>query len=320
MGERSRCLPCQPNTFQPVDGQGSCKACDHSCPAGQEHTPCGGSDGGRCISCAAGQHKSVDAVSTSTCQNCAAGRFANGEGAKVCAPCDGETEYQPQPGQSLCLTATTCLETEYETKPPTATSDRICSAHTPCATTEWESKPAGQSSDRVCTPHTTCKPRHDGAGAQHLILSEYVEGSSYTKAVELFNPTTSSITMDGVRLQWHHNGKVYDSTKNYDIELDGETIAAGSTFTLCRAALHSGSNLVPHQVCDRTISYNSPASHAILHNGDDAVELIVHGKVIDTIGTAGTDPGSCWKDASGKCMTKDKTIRRKYEVTRGSSA
>ena len=72
------------------------------------------------------------------------------------------------------------------------------------------------------------------AGAGDLFISEYVEGTSYTKAIELHNPSGASVSMDGVKLQWHHNGQVYDASMNYDLDLSGHSIGAHGTFVICR--------------------------------------------------------------------------------------
>merc|ERR1719197_324328 len=161
-----------------------------------------------------------------------------------------------------------------------------------------------------------------------LYISEYVEGSWYNKAIELTNPTGSALSLDGVVLHWHHNGKKYDASDNYDVPLTGKTIPAGGTFVLCR---HEGyddasGKQIPANKCDmqfcngkKNCEGKSIASEAVLHTGNDAVELLVDGTMTDIIGEVGVYPGSCWKDASGRCMTKDKTIRRKASVATGNT-
>ena len=71
--------------------------------------------------------------------------------------------------------------------------------------------------------------------------------------------------------------------------------------------------MVPADRCDIHVGYDSTASHAVLHNGDDAIQYLVDTRVIDTVGKVGDDPGRCWRDAiSGKCATKDATLVRNY--------
>ena len=156
--------------------------------------------------------------------------------------------------------------------------------------------------------------------AADVFISEVVEGGAYTKAVELFNPTTIDIKLDGITLQWHHNGKVFTKkNKGYDMNLAGYTIGAGKTFVICRnqkpsEALKSGK-------CDITNAskgLNGQGKNAVAHNGDDAIEMFYNGKVIDVIGKVG-EKVSCWKDAKGKCLTKDVTIHRRASVRVGSA-
>jgi len=157
--------------------------------------------------------------------------------------------------------------------------------------------------------------------AADVFISEVVEGGAYTKAVELFNPTTIDIKLDGITLQWHHNGKTFTAKKNlgYDMNLAGYTIGAGKTFVICRnqkpsEALKSGK-------CDITNAskgLNGQGKNAVAHNGDDAIELKYNGKVIDVIGKVGQKV-TCWKDAKGKCLTKNVTIHRRASVRVGSA-
>merc|ERR1719162_1716966 len=137
--------------------------------------------------------------------------------------------------------------------------------------------------------------------AADVFISEVVEGGAYTKAVELFNPTTIDIKLDGITLQWHHNGKVFTKkNEGYDMNLAGYTIGAGKTFVICRnqkpsEALKSGK-------CDITNAskgLNGQGKNAVAHNGDDAIEMKYNAK--------------------GKCLTKNVTIHRRASVRVGSA-
>ena len=150
--------------------------------------------------------------------------------------------------------------------------------------------------------------------ADRVFISEVIEGgsgTSYTKAVELYNPTTDEVAMSGVHLQWFHNGKTAVEA-NYGLDLDSYTIPAKSTFVICRAPSASQSTLIDSSKCDLSVGYDSEASHAVLHNGNDAIQLMVGGKVTDTVGVVGDSPaGSCWKNEAGTaCITKDSSMRR----------
>ena len=61
--------------------------------------------------------------------------------------------------------------------------------------------------------------------------------------------------------------------------------------------------------CDQVIGAETLGAHAVLHDGNDAVELLVHGARADVVGVVGEDPGGgCWHSAAGKCLTKDATL------------
>jgi len=154
------------------------------------------------------------------------------------------------------------------------------------------------------------------AGAQcpptDLIISEYVEGSSFSKAVELFNGTGSSIdlTASSYELWIYFNGATTTST---EIDLTG-TVAAGDVYVVC----DDGADAAILAVCDQT-------STASFFNGDDAVVLMkwvttktkVGDVVVDSLGEVGYDPGSQW--GSGLTSTADNTLRRKDTVCTGDT-
>ena len=58
-----------------------------------------------------------------------------------------------------------------------------------------------------------------------LLISQYVEGSSSNKAIEIYNPTDSAVSLTGYTLSIYFNGK---TAAGANIELSG-SIAAQST-------------------------------------------------------------------------------------------
>ena len=151
-------------------------------------------------------------------------------------------------------------------------------------------------------------------GPEQIFISEYVEGTGNTKAVELYNPTANDIVMDGVQLQWHHDGGV----ETFAVDLSGHQIRAGNVYVLCRGGAFV-SGVLPEE-CDQIIGAETLGAHALLHDGNDAVDLLVHGVRTDVVGVVGEDPkDGCWHNAAGKCLTRDATLRRKFAVTSGSA-
>lgn len=136
-----------------------------------------------------------------------------------------------------------------------------------------------------------------------LIFSEYVEGSSNNKALEIYNGTGSPINIGSYRVRMFFNGSTSPGTT---VTMAG-TILPGETYVIvhnsAEPALRAKANLF---------------SSASWYNGDDAIVLVdANGNVIDSIGQIGFDPGSQW--GSGNTSTADNTLRRKAGVSTGDT-
>lgn len=133
-----------------------------------------------------------------------------------------------------------------------------------------------------------------------LFFSEYIEGSGTNKCLEIYNPTASTASLDGYLVRMYFNGS---STVGLTITIPtSATIPPFGVYVLCNnATFYPAANLV------NTSGW---------HNGDDAVELVNDGVVIDRIGIVGVDPGSSWPVGTGS--TADRTLVRKANVGQGS--
>jgi predicted extracellular nuclease len=138
-----------------------------------------------------------------------------------------------------------------------------------------------------------------------LFFSEYVEGSSNSKALEIFNGTGSAINLaaGGYNVQMFFNGAV---TPLRTISLTG-TVASGDVYVFAPP----GAAAAILAVADQLDTNNT------WFNGDDAVVLRKGTTNIDVIGQIGFDPGSEW--GSGLTSTADNTLRRKTTVTGGDT-
>jgi hypothetical protein len=139
-----------------------------------------------------------------------------------------------------------------------------------------------------------------------VIISEYVEGSSNNKAIELFNPSASAINLasGSYVVQVYANGGISPTS----INLTG-TVAATSTYVVVNSS--AGATL---------LAYAKQTSGSLTHNGNDAIVLRsggASGTILDSIGVVGTDPGTEW--GSGLTSTADNTLRRKGTVTKGDT-
>ncbi|MFI5925961.1 lamin tail domain-containing protein [Micromonospora sp. NPDC051543] len=146
-------------------------------------------------------------------------------------------------------------------------------------------------------------PGAASAAPTDLFISEYVEGSSNNKAIELFNGTGAPVdlTAGGYQLQLYFNG----STTATTIALTG-TVAAGDAFVFASAS--AGAAILAQ--ADQTTG-------ASLFNGDDAIVLRRGTTVLDSIGQVGIDPGTEW--GTGTTSTADNTLRRLPSVTAGDT-
>lgn len=133
-----------------------------------------------------------------------------------------------------------------------------------------------------------------------IIISEYVEGSSYNKAIELFNTSDQTVNLAQYQLALYFNGK---TTAGNTINLSG-TIAANSTF------------VIAHRDIDSSVTAQL-TSGSLLFNGDDAIVLKKANAIVDSIGKIGQDPGSEW--GNSLTSTKDNTLVRKSSISVGDT-
>ena len=138
--------------------------------------------------------------------------------------------------------------------------------------------------------------------ASNLLISEYVEGSSNNKAIELYNNSDEPIDLaaGNYAVRIYFNGS---SSLGVTINLLG-TVPAGGTFVLAQAS-----------ASPEILAKAQQTSGSGWFNGDDAIELTRSGAVIDSIGQVGFDPGSEW--GSGLASTQGNSLRRKPGVVTG---
>lgn len=142
------------------------------------------------------------------------------------------------------------------------------------------------------------------AVATELFFSEYIEGSSNNKALEIFNGTGAAIDLaaGGYNIQMYFNSSV---SAGLTINLTG-TVTDGDVYVVA----HSSANATILAQADQT-------NGAGWYNGDDAVVLRKGTTIIDSIGQIGFDPGSEW--GSGLTSTADNTLRRKATIIAGDT-
>lgn len=139
-----------------------------------------------------------------------------------------------------------------------------------------------------------------------LIISEYVEGSSNNKAIELFNTGSASIDLSLVGLQIFFNGSSTATNTINTGTLTG-TLAPGQVFTIANT------------------NWDSPTLGGILNfqtgslnfNGNDAIALLLNSTIVDVIGQIGTNPGTEWGTLLQS--TADNTLTRNVDILTGDA-
>jgi endonuclease I len=131
--------------------------------------------------------------------------------------------------------------------------------------------------------------------SSELFFTEYVEGSSNNKALEISNKTGASMNLSSYSIKKQSNGAGAWST---GITLSG-TLASNGKYVIVNSLISSS--------CYSTVTANlSTSGTELTFNGNDAVGLFKNGVLIDIIGTF---------NGSTSNFSADETLRRKSTVT-----
>ena len=146
----------------------------------------------------------------------------------------------------------------------------------------------------------------EGGTATDLFFSEYIEGSSNHKYIEIYNGTGSSVDLSDYNLRLIPNGVAEGGNGYVNNNLSG-TLANGE----CIVYKNSLAALtLPNGVTATT-------NTAVNFNGDDAIGLykVSTASYVDIFGRIGEDPGTQW--GSSPLWTINTTLVRKATVTSG---
>ncbi len=134
-----------------------------------------------------------------------------------------------------------------------------------------------------------------------LFFSEYIEGSSYNKALEIYNGTGSVVDLSNYSVELYTNGS---PTPSQTVTLSG-SLANDDVFVLANGSAVQAILDVTDLISNTVVNFN----------GDDALVLKSGTTILDVIGQVGFDPGSEW--GSGLTSTQDNTIRRMSTICEG---
>lgn len=169
-----------------------------------------------------------------------------------------------------------------------------------------------------------------------LFISEYAEGWSNNKALEIYNPTANAIDLSGYFLARYSNGNTSVTNQNM-VQLSG-TVPPYDVFVAVvdqRNPTGTGQNApVWDSLQARADGYFCPdysVSNSMYFNGNDAIVLYKgnmanfnSATAVDIFGKIGEDPGDGWTTQSpftgagtGPAVTKDHSLIRHQNIKKG---
>lgn len=165
-----------------------------------------------------------------------------------------------------------------------------------------------------------------------LFISEYIEGPANNNAIEIYNPTNSSINLADYTVNRYSNGA---NTGPETWQLSGtigseDVIVVGNGQVDSVWAQNSYWSLPVdpafYSMLDDHCNGDYNANSTFYFNGNDAMTLEYNGIIVDILGKVGEDPGEAWTcdtsagftDANGGTWwTKRQTLVRKSSVKKG---
>ena len=147
----------------------------------------------------------------------------------------------------------------------------------------------------------------------NLFFSEYIEGSSNNKALEIYNNTDSTVVLGNYRIEQSSNGNGWQFYHEF---AEGASIDGGGTYVLITDAVDNA--LFAAENADEVLGFPSP----IHFNGNDARALIHINPAtqdttrLDVFGDPDSD--TTWDVAGVSEAASEQTLLRKLSVTEGN--
>ncbi len=158
----------------------------------------------------------------------------------------------------------------------------------------------------ACGSNTVTRPCYASVGqpvaCDKLLISEYIEGSSQNKAIELYNAGSTAANLSNYTVETYSNGS---TTATYTLNLSG-TLASHDVYVIGDA----------NATLPGITSNTDITSNVTFFDGNEVIVLKRNGVIVDKIGVFG-DNVSNWIVGSG--TTTDYTLVRKNIVDRPST-
>jgi hypothetical protein len=167
-----------------------------------------------------------------------------------------------------------------------------------------------------------------------LFFSEYLEGSQQNKALEIYNPTNTTKSLDGYKIQRFSNGS-FQWTSELPIQLKegpneigpyGTIVISNGQITPNPDFGNAHVDTALYELADQNCSGIYPTP--MYYNGNDAIALVTPtGAPADIIGKIGQDPGEGWTNIDTLdyqagtyywlSWTSNNRLVRKFDIVQG---
>ena len=171
----------------------------------------------------------------------------------------------------------------------------------------------GEYDSNIGTVSITLPDAPDPVDETTIFISEYAEGSSNNKYLEIYNPTGAEVDLTQYAFPNVSNAPTTTGDFEYWNEFPaGAKVAAGGVY------------VIAHPQADASILAKADHEFRYLSNGNDGFKLVKGTRfnftVIDVLGDWQGDPGSGgWDVAGTNNATKDNTLVRKPSIKKGNS-
>jgi PKD repeat protein len=136
-------------------------------------------------------------------------------------------------------------------------------------------------------------------GCSEPFISEYLEGSANNKAIEIYNPSGTTLNLSQYAVHNYANGA---TTPTYTLQLSG-TLAPYSVYVVADPSSNSA-----------ILAQADVTSNVCFFDGNDVITLKKNGQIIDMVGSVGIDPGVPFTVLGGSMG--EATLVRNFSVDR----